>query len=247
MSDLTGMPIPLQTVPGQASSPLLNQANRELPQLATHEQGRAAVPQERADHPPAGDVRFRDYLLQNVYLRTTQTERSEIIALWFCEEALDDPAEAKRRSHEAVFLVRSASGELAGLSTVGFVRLKEGRTFYNYRMFLRKGDRVPNLMMAVVLATREFLRTFQHPERQSAGLLHINENPKLLRPGMRRVFERIGHRYWGKTPLDEEVWGVEFAPQTGTAAQPARSGEAVKRRGEHREPDRDDIPTLDLV
>jgi hypothetical protein len=175
------------------------------------------------------DVCFRDYLLQNVYLRTTQAQRSEIIALWLEEGALSDQAEAERRSHEAVFLVRTASGDLAGLSTVGLVRVKDGRTFYAYRMFLRKGNRVPYLMVAVIAATRDFLRTFQHPELQPAGMLHVNENPKLMRPGVRKLFERHGYRYWGTTPQNEEVWAFEFDARTGSLAQPAKWRAALKK------------------
>src|SRR5215470_12872664 len=73
--------------------------------------------------PTAAEVRFKDYLLENVYLCTTPAQRSEIIALWKEEGAIADPAEAKRRCREAVFLVRASSGELAGLSTVGFLRV----------------------------------------------------------------------------------------------------------------------------
>jgi len=177
----------------------------------------------------AADVRFRDYLLENVYLRTTEAQRSEIIALWREEEALTDQAEAERRSHEAVFLVRTASAELAGLSTVGLVRVKDGRTFYAYRMFLRKRDRVPYRMVAVIIATRDFLRTFQHPELQPAGMLHVNENPKLMRPGARKLFERLGYRYWGRTPRDEEVWAVEFDAQTRSLPRPAEWRRALKQ------------------
>src|SRR5207248_3290355 len=97
-------------------------------------------------------LHFKDYLLENVYLRTTELQRLEIITLWEEEGAISDPNEAERRSHEAVFLVRTAAGELAGLSTVGFARVKDGRTFYAYRMFLRKQDRAPYLMLKVVLS-----------------------------------------------------------------------------------------------
>ncbi len=174
-------------------------------------------------------VRFRDYLLENVYLRTTQAQRFEIMALWLGEGALNDQAEAERRTHEAVFLVRNASGELAGLSTVGLVRIKDGRVFYAYRMFLRKRDRVPYLMVEVIKATREFLLTFPHPGLQPAGIIHINENPKLMRPGVRKTFERHGYRCWGTTPEAEEVWAIEFCAQTRSLTPPAQWREALKQ------------------
>ena len=140
------------------------------------------------------NVRFRDYLLENVYLRTTETQRSEILALWRDEGAGILGADAQRSSHEAVFLVRSAAGELAGVSNVALVRLKDGKRYYSYSMFLRKRDRVPYLMINVLDATRDFLRHFKHPVAQPAGLLSISENPRLMRPGARRVLERHGYR-----------------------------------------------------
>jgi len=181
------------------------------------------------DPSPEADVRFRDYFLQSAYLRTTQDERSEIIAFWQEEGALTDPAETERRSHEAVFLVRTATGGLAGLSTVGLVRTKDGRVFYAYRMFLRKRDRVPYLMMGVAAATRDFLRTFRHPEVQAAGIIYVTENRKLMRAGMRKLLARHGYRYWGTTADAEDVWAVEFGQTTRSLARPARWRQALKQ------------------
>ena len=156
------------------------------------------------------NLHFKEYLLENVYLRTTEAHRAEILALWHNEQAGLKGADAERSSHEAVFLVRAPSGKLAGVSTVALVRLKSGQRFYSYSMFLRKRDRVPNLMITVCDATRDFLRTFKHPVSQPVGMLNVNENPRLMRPGARRVFVRHGYRYWGQTSLGEDVWVTEF-------------------------------------
>ncbi len=162
------------------------------------------------DLPCARNLRFKDYLLENVYLRATEAQRAEVMALWHNERAGRNSREAKRRSHQVVFLVRAGSGELAGVCTVGLVRVEDGRMFYAYRMFLRKRDRVPYLMAAVTVATRDFLRNFEHPEVQPAGMLIVAGNPKLMRPGVQKLFARHGLRFWGKTPWDEDVWAQEF-------------------------------------
>src|SRR5215468_291505 len=109
------------------------------------------------------NLRFRDYQLENVYLRTTEAQRSEMLALWRSEEAGIQGADAERSSHEAVYLVRTPSGELAGVSTVALVRVKGGLRFYSNSLFIRRRDRVPYLMKAVLNATRDFLRDFRHP------------------------------------------------------------------------------------
>lgn len=154
---------------------------------------------------------FNGYRLENVYLRSTDMQRGEILDLWYQHRAVPDPSERVRRSHEAVCLVRDATGALAGLSTVGPMQLADGRVFYNYRMFLRPQDRVPYLMWAVTDGTRDFLRGFAHPQFQAAGLLIVTENPKLMRPGMRRSFQRHGYDYRGKTAQGLDLWVVEFA------------------------------------
>jgi len=197
---------------------------------------RLAIPARRAvesiaepQASPPSTLHFKNYLLENVYLRTTEPQRSEVIALWQNEEAITDLSEAQRRSHEAVLLIRNPTGELAGLSTVGFVRAPDGRVFYAYRMFLRRQHRVSFLMVAVILATRDFLQTFQHPSVQAAGMLHINENPKLMRPGIHRLFEKHDYRYWGTTPQAEDVWVFEFDEPPQTRSTTATLGKTLKR------------------
>jgi hypothetical protein len=161
------------------------------------------------------DLRFKGYRLENVYLRSTDMQRGEILDLWYQHRAVPDPSERARRSHEAVYMVRDAAGELAGLSTVGPAPLADGRIFYNYRMFLRPKDRVPYLMWAVTDGTRDFLRDFAHPQFQAAGLLIVTENPKLMRPGMRRSFRQHGYDYRGKTALGLDLCVAEFAGAGG--------------------------------
>ena len=165
-------------------------------------------------------MRFKDYLLENVYLRTTETQRTEILELWRQERAGIQGADADRSSREAVYLIRTPSGDLAGVSTVALMRLKDGRRFYSFSMFLRPKDRVPYLMVAVCDATRDFLRNFKHPVLQPAGMLNINENLKLARPGMRKIFARHGYQYWGKTARGEDVWVTEFGKPSGLELSP---------------------------
>jgi len=164
---------------------------------------------ETADIPVT--LRFKNYRLENVYFNTTAEQRAAVTAFWLREKAIADPREAERRAHEVVFMVyRDDTHELAGVSTVGLQRLGDGRVYYAYRMFLREQDRAHYLMWSVIAATFDFLREFQHPEVRPLGVLHINENPKLMRPGVRRFFARHGYRYLGQAPGGQDVWLAEF-------------------------------------
>src|SRR5262245_21255650 len=216
---------------------------RLIPPSSERTDAKSGVPQ----FPVASEVRFRDYSLENIYLRTTPAQRAEIIALWQEQQAISDCAETIRRSKEAVFLVRAAFGRLVGLSTAGFVRVPDGRIFYAYRMFLHQQHRVPYLMVTVILATRDFLRTFQHPKLQPAGMLHVNENPRLMRPGIRKLFQRHGYRYWGKTPHSEDIWAVEFCRQTGNPALQSSWRQTLKKLAQSFRQGRDGIPKLTVI
>lgn len=156
-------------------------------------------------------LKFKDYRLENVYLCASAAQRDEVMALWQAHGAVPDPSERARRSHEVVFMTRNPAGELAGVSTVGLTRLGDGRVFYAYRMFLRPQDRAPYLMWAVTDGTRDFLRNFPHPQARAAGMLIITENPKLMRPGMKRSFQRHGYDWRGKTAFGLDIWTVEFS------------------------------------
>jgi hypothetical protein len=169
--------------------------------------------------------RFKDYLLENVYLRTTKLQRTEIMALWHDGGFVIDGGQAEHRAREVVFLVRTASGELAGVSEAALVRVRGHRRFYAYTMFLRKSDRVPYLMLAVLNGTRDFLRNFEHPRLQPHGMLLVTENRKLMRPGMRKLLARHKYRYWGRTAWGDDVWAVEFGQPD--KAPPTYSGTAL--------------------
>jgi hypothetical protein len=159
-------------------------------------------------------VCFKGYLLENVYLRTTAPQRAEVRALWREVAAAISDEAAERRSREVVFLVRGATGELAGFSEAALVRVKGGRRFYAYTMLLRETDRVPYLMLTVLNATRDFLCRFNHPVSPPEGMVIVTENPKLMRPGVRKLLARHGYEYWGRTAWDEDVWAVEFKPRS---------------------------------
>jgi hypothetical protein len=182
--------------------------------------------------PTSENLHFKEYLLENVYLRTIEAQRAEILAFWRNEGAGLEGSHAERTSHEAVYLVRANSGELAGVSTVALVRLKDGRRFYSMSLFLRKQDQaIPYLGITVSDATRDFLRKFKHPVAQPAGVLNVNENPRLMRPGVRKLFKRHGYQYWGQTANGEDVWVTEFDEAKQVATSPSAAERGVADNG----------------
>lgn len=156
--------------------------------------------------------RFGDYRLEPVYCTSSIAQRTEAVAFWLAQGALASRAEAERRSHELVFLVRRGDGLLAGVSTVALQTGADGRTYYVYRMFLRGEDRVPWLAQAVTGATHAFLNSYDAPEPRPHGMLIVSENPKLMRPGIRRYLRRRGCVFHGKTARGLDQWLALFVP-----------------------------------
>lgn len=154
--------------------------------------------------------RFGDYRLEKVYRAASDTQKAEAVAFWLRQGAITNPDEAQRRTAELVYLVRCASGALAGMSTAALHAGADGRTYYAYRMFLRSADRVPYLMRAVTNSTRDLLRSLEQPAPRPAGMLIVTENRKLMRPGIRRYFLRHGYCYRGRTPRGLDVWLAAF-------------------------------------
>jgi len=156
-------------------------------------------------------LHFRDYRLENVYRATTAAQRAEAVALWLGQGALSSRDEGERRGFELAYLVRRADGTLAGMSTVVLKTRADGQPYYAFRMFLRREDRVPYLMWAVTDATRDLLRALDHPQPRPLGMLIVTENRKLMRPGMRRSFQRHGYALRGRTLGGLDVWLAPFS------------------------------------
>ena len=162
----------------------------------------------------AATLQFRGYLLENVYRITSSEQRAEAVAFWLAQGALASRREAVRRAFEIVYLVRSAGGTLAGMCTAALRSgAREESSYYAFRMFLRREDRVPYLMRAVTNATRDFLSALEHPEPRPAGMVIVAENAKLMRPGIRRYFQRHGYAFRGTTSAGRDVWLAPFAPR----------------------------------
>lgn len=159
-------------------------------------------------------MRFKQHRLENVHLHTTSEQRSEVVRFWLDEKALSNTAEAERRAHELVFLIRrnDVCGTLVGVSSAGLMRARNGRRYWTYRMYLRKQDRIPYLSLAVTDATCAHLKERASREGDADGMLIVTENPKLMRRGARTLFQRRGCRHVGRTPRGLDLWLMDFTP-----------------------------------
>lgn len=158
------------------------------------------------------DYDYHGYTIYNVYHAVPAGLRDEIIDLWRRNRILPHPDEAERRVDEVVLVIRGPAGQIVGVSTVYIGDFQQpGNSYYFYRMFIQPADRIPGLMRFVALRTREILKAQHVPGTDGPqGVIHVNENQKLMRPGMKRMFERNGYEYLGRGPKGNDIWRYLF-------------------------------------
>ena len=160
--------------------------------------------------PEAGGDAFRGYRLIPVYRTVTAEQRSEAIRFWFEQGAINESCVAERRSHELVYLAREPDGRLAGLTSVSLGRRNpDGRTVYDLRVFIAPAHRFLYLVRELTDRTRALLKadSQRHP---ASGMRLVADNPKLMRPGMRRYLERHGFVYRGTDRHGIDRWFTPF-------------------------------------
>lgn len=160
--------------------------------------------------PESGGDAFRGYRLIPVYRTVTAEQRGEAIRFWFEQGAINESCVAERRSHELVYLARDPDGRLAGLSSVSLGRRNgDGRTIYDLRVFIAPPHRILFLARGLTDRTRALLKadSQRHP---ASGMRLVADNPKLMRPGMRRYLERHGFVYRGTDRHGLDRWFTPF-------------------------------------
>ena len=180
----------------------------------------------------AGDATTVEaYRLIPVYRVATPQQRGEAIRLWLDHGFLDESCVAERRSQELVYLARSPQGELAGTSGVSLGRRgPDGRTVYDLRLFIAPGHRIPGLARELTWRTRDLLDA-DRARRPASGMRLTADNPKLMRPGVRRYLERHGLLFRGTDRHGVERWFVPFDSELGLTAMAPAEPQNVKVAG----------------
>lgn len=153
---------------------------------------------------------YGEFRLENVFGKTTDGQRQAAEQIW-TESGITTPAIARERSAQICYLMTEIDGgRLIGVNTLYRDRLvADGPECFFNRMFILPGHRHSRLMIVGTAATLFFALTRLAGEGLP-GIVNENVNPKLARPGMRRIFERLGYRYMGRYD-NREVWYFDFA------------------------------------
>lgn len=150
--------------------------------------------------------RFGNYRLLPVWGAVTPAIAEPVCTFWLNERALPDRITAERRACELVYLLETAAGDLAGVTTAyTAIAPRLGRPFYFYRTFVTRPHRTPRLPQFMLQISYDLLRARRTGDGPR-GVMVSAENPKLARRGIRRDFDRLGWQYLGLNPRGQPTW-----------------------------------------
>jgi len=154
---------------------------------------------------------YGPYRLDNVFRSINSQQRQACVELWLRNGAVASPTMAWERSRQVCYLMtENAGNRLVGVNTLYPDRLvADGPRFWFNRMFIEPQHRSSRLMIVGTAAMLCYART-QLSSEGIPGVLNVNENPKLGRRGMRRIFSRLGYRCQGEQN-GQDVWYFEFS------------------------------------
>lgn len=121
------------------------------------------------------------FSFENVWDAKSEPLKDEVVQFWLAHNALP-LAEAQRRVHEVVMVVREPQGRLVAVSTAarGFNPVI-GSDCYYYRAFVAPAWRRTGLARALTIRVRDFFdeRFDSRDPRAPIGLFVVVENPHL--------------------------------------------------------------------
>jgi hypothetical protein len=113
----------------------------------------------------------------------------------------------KKRIEQVVYVIKD-NNSVVGVTTAYLQTVpKNNKSYYFFRTFIHPDTRgtvgagFPDLLRATNLRMYELNQNTP----QASGMVVMTENPKLMRPGARRLFKREGWQYQGKIQ-QQDVW-----------------------------------------
>lgn len=156
-------------------------------------------------------LKYGDFTLQNVFGVMTEEQRHACVNMWLRNNVLPSEQVAWQRTEQVCyFITESSTGKLVGVNTLYIDYLEQGgQAFYMNRMFIDPLYRSGRLMVtgtALMLCYAKSALAAQG----LPGVINVNENRKLSRPGMAKIFQRLGYRKIGEQ-FGNEILLFEFA------------------------------------
>ncbi|NND82096.1 MAG: hypothetical protein HKN50_06690 [Gammaproteobacteria bacterium] len=161
-------------------------------------------------HDQLSHLQYRNYSMLNVFESITDEQREAVMRLWNRNGLLTDQDAAWQRSSEVCyFITETRTGQLIGVNTLYPGKIvASGPTLFLNRMFIDPQHRNSRLSIIATGMMLCFAKTALS-DRGILGVGNVNENSKLSRPGMRKIFTRWGYQFKG-TLSGQDVWRFDF-------------------------------------
>lgn len=154
---------------------------------------------------------YRNFQLINVHQKITDAQRQLCIDMWTEEGLAMSESELAERSKQVCYLFMDIeTGILAGVNTLyrQFMPYLQSHWFAN-RSFIRPQFRTSRLAVIGVGITIYYSLLHLSHDSGTKGLVSIQENVGLQRPGIRSLYAKGGFRY-SHNILKNEVWLLPF-------------------------------------
>jgi len=141
---------------------------------------------------------YGDYNIENVFESITEKQRQQCVDMWISNNAIACSVAAYERSNEVCYLITErSSGDLIGVNTLYKSQLSPNQPicFFN-RMFIIPKHRKSRLMITTTAMMLCYAKTHLS-NRGVSGVINVNENTKLSKVGMHRIFTRLGYQRLG--------------------------------------------------
>ena len=150
--------------------------------------------------------RYRDFLITNVFENLSVEQEKSCVQFWLEHGAISSRQAAQERAQQVCYYITHVeTEELVGVNTLYIDKLKpDGHQFWFNRMFLNPLHRDTRLMITSTAMTLAYGK-LHLAERTPIGIINVNENRKLSRPGMQKIFRRLGYQRLGFQRGDEVI------------------------------------------
>jgi len=151
-------------------------------------------------------LEYDSYTLQNVFQSISQEQREACLDLWSRNRIpMTDEAAWQRSSQVCYYITETSTDKLVGVNTLYLDTINSPQQYWMNRMFIDPAYRNSRLMItgtALMLCYAKLNLSSQG----IPGVVNINENRKLSRKGMHRIFSRLGYRRQGELAGQEVLY-----------------------------------------
>ncbi len=143
----------------------------------------------------------QNVVLENVWRKDVSDISGQVLEIWKQHKG---PAgeKATERLLQLVFVVKTVSGEVVGMSTAFKSYVKQLRNhFFAFRLMLVPSYRIPGLTSKLLVSTRDFLESVQSADdnERAIGLITLVENEALKEKRNEAIWPASGMVYIGNS------------------------------------------------